>query len=305
MNRKPVVVGIGELLWDVFPHGPQLGGAPGNFAMHVAKLGGEAHLISAVGKDELGQRAIQLLERRGVDCEGVAVQDDCPTGRVDITLDAEGQATFKFAKQIPWDHLVWTEVMGKLATQADAICFGTLGQRTAQSHETTMRFVDACRPGIRKIFDANLRPDSYSPEVIKTCLAASNAMKLNEEELPEIASMLNLPGGSEEELVRELADRYELNLIALTRGSRGSLLFHDDQVFEGSTKPVEVIDTVGAGDSFTATLLMGFFAGIEPAKLNQLANEVAAYVCSQPGATPELPDELLQAFTNGEHQFQS
>lgn len=294
MNDDPLLVGIGEVLWDCFPQGRHLGGAPGNLLLHAASFGAEAHLVSAVGDDDLGREALALLTRGEVACKEVAIRADRATGQAFISLDSEGQANFRFGDQIPWDDLQWSESLGQLAGQADLVVFGSLAQRSARSHETTLRFLEACRPDSVRLFDANLRPPHYRRETILASLGRANALKVNEQELPIVADFLKLPPASDEALVRRIADDYELDLIALTLGSRGSVVFHKGELVGTEGESVEVVDTVGAGDAFTACLLTGLYKGEELASVCSRANRLAAFVCGQSGAVPALPAHFLR-----------
>jgi len=291
---SPVVVGLGEVLWDVFPDGAHFGGAPANFACHAAGLGAKAWMVSAVGVDDLGERAIETLRSRGVECEHVARDPDHATGRVLVTLNAAGQASYEFAPDAAWDHLPWSDSLASLAAGCDAICFGTLGQRSVGSQETIRRLVEAVPRDALRVFDVNLRQRFYSRETIESSLRMASALKLNDEELPIVTEFCGVQGGSPRELLRALMTRYSLRLVALTRGPAGSLLLAGDLEDECPAPPTTVVDTVGAGDSFTAALVSGFVRGMPLGVINRHANAVAAFVCSQNGATPKLPPHLLQ-----------
>ena len=291
MNAS-VIAGIGEVLWDVFPDAAHFGGAPANFACHAASLGAEAWMVSAVGADELGDRALSALRLRNVECAKVAYDPRHATGRVLVTLNDIGQASYEFAADTAWDHLEWSDELGPLAARCDAKCFGTLGQRSPISRETIRRFVEATPQTALRIFDVNLRQRFYDAETIRASLQIATALKLNDEELPIVGELCGLHAVTPREMLIELATNYDLRLTALTRGPRGSLLLAGSEEDECSAPPTTVVDTVGAGDAFTATLVSGFLRSLPLAAINRHANAVAAYVCSQNGATPPLPKKL-------------
>jgi len=290
MNEQiSAIVGLGEILWDVFPDGPRFGGAPANFACHVSSLGGSAEMVSAVGRDELGQQALTELRKRGVGTAAVHRHEDRPTGIVTVSLDAAGGASYQFAADTAWDALPWSEHLARLAERTSAVSFGTLGQRSERSGQTIRRFVRATPPPALRVFDVNLRPPFVSDSVILESLAMSNVLKLNDEELPALAALCGL-SGSEVDVLRQVVDRFALQAVALTRGPRGALLMRDGQLSEHPGIETEVVDTVGAGDAFTAVLTLGLLEGRDLEAINRGACRVAAFVCSQSGATPELPD---------------
>ncbi len=293
LKSRPSVVGIGEILWDVFPDRSCFGGAPANFASHVAALGAEAAMVSAVGRDELGDRAISELTARNV-ATGFVARSDRPTGTVEVVLDAEGKADYVFAADTAWDSLAWSPELDALARETDAVCFGTLGQRDARSCGMIQRFVAATPPDCLRVFDVNLRQHFYNDDVIEDSLFLANVLKLNDEEIdtvdPEGAGLEPV------ERLRALCRKYELKLAALTRGAQGALLVGLKECVDLPALQAEVVDTVGAGDSFTATVVAGLLAGVDLATVGARACEIAAFVCGQPGATPELPASLRNPF---------
>lgn len=288
------IVGLGEILWDVFPDGARFGGAPANFACSASGLAAGSARVSmagAVGSDDLGRRALAEFIARGVDVSAVAVLPQ-PTGRVDVTVDAAGQASYVFAPDCAWDNVPWSDSLAGRAADTSAVCFGTLGSRGATSLATIRRFIAAVPSPALRILDINLRPPFWSPDGIRESLAFANIVKCNDEELPVVAEILGL-SGSPEAILRQLVDRHALRLAALTRGAKGSLLVTAD----GSSSdlpgtPVDVIDTVGAGDAFTAAVTLGLLAGWPLSKLHAHAERVAAYVCTQRGGTPPIPADL-------------
>ena len=288
----PVIAGIGEVLWDVFPDAAHFGGAPANFACHAASLGAESWMVSAVGADELGDRALESLHQRGVECGQVGRATHYATGRVLVTLNAASQASYEFAADTAWDHLAWSDELAALAGRCDAVCFGTLGQRSPVSRETIRRFVEATPQTALRIFDVNLRQRFYDAEAIRASLQIATALKLNDEELPIVGELCGLHAVTPREMLIELATTFDLRLAALTRGPRGSLLLAASEEDECPAPPTTVVDTVGAGDAFTSTLVSGFLRRLPLNTINRHANAVASYVCSQNGATPPLPPAL-------------
>jgi len=292
------VIGIGEVLWDILPGGKQLGGASANFAYHAQMLGAEAWLISRVGNDLLGSEILERLCAMQMPSECVEMDPAAPTGTVSIELSSDGHPNFSIRENVAWDHIAASEYARKMVAQADVVCFGSLAQRHEISRATIQSLVASTRAEALRIFDANLRQNFFSLEVIETSLQLANVLKLNDEELPVLAKFFGLSGGTEEQIA-ELARRFDLRLVALTCGAHGSLFYSQGTYSLAKGLPARVVDTVGAGDSFTAMLAMGLLAGWELDRINRRANEVAAYVVSQPGAMPKLPAHLclFQAFS--------
>ena len=290
-SSRPLVVGIGEVLWDLLPSGKQLGGAPANFAYHAQQLGARGAVVSAVGKDALGDELLARLRELGLDTRHVTADWRRPTGTVSVTLDAAGVPSYVIHEKVAWDALVFNAALRDLARSADVMCFGTLAQRTATSRDCISDTLDQS-PGIC-IFDINLRQHYYSRDVIESSLIEAPVMKINDEELAVVARLFDLSGPAD--LLRMLFDRYEMGLIAVTRGGRGSILYpQDGEPLEHPGVPVtNLVDTVGAGDAFTAALAIGLLRNEPLDRVNAAANRLAAYVCSQPGATPAIPPELL------------
>jgi fructokinase len=296
MPHRRVIVGLGEVLWDVFPDGPRFGGAPANFTSTAAALApGECdvHMISAVGRDDLGRRALELLQRRGVNTSCVAVVDR-PTGQVLVRLDAAGQPSYEISEGAAWDNIEWTHQLRQVATTAEAVCFGTLGQRSETSRRTIQRFVEATPENCLRVFDVNLRPPSWTEEIVLRSLELANVVKLNDAELAELAPVLDL-SGTLDDMLSHLIRRFSLRVVALTRGEDGALLVSaSGESSDLPSQPTAVADTVGAGDAYTAALAIGLLRGHSIETINAWAIRVAAFVCSQAGATPALPDELRE-----------
>lgn len=283
------VIGIGELLFDVFPAGKKLGGAPVNFAYHVQQLGLDSLAVSAIGKDPLGDEIMTLLEQK--DIKGYVPRVDAPTGTVQVSLDAEGVPTFTIMEDVAWDRIPFSEELGKEASHCSAICFGSLAQRSATSHETIRRVVNMAPKEALIIFDINLRQHFYSKDLIKESLRECNILKINETEFELVMPLL----GSKETDYRKgsewLMKEYEINTVILTCGAEGSYIFADDFVSFEPTPKVEVVDTVGAGDSFTAAFCASLLKGESMKAAHRKAVEVSAYVCTQTGAMPVLPKD--------------
>jgi fructokinase len=294
-DRKFTVVGLGELLWDLLPSGKQLGGAPANFAYITNLLGDAGIPASRVGEDDLGNEAINRL--CGLQVNSAFVQRDPlhPTGTVKVELDAAGQARFEIMQPVAWDFLEWTNEWNPLASQCDALCFGSLAQRSPQSHATILHFVRATRSEAIRVFDVNLRQDFYSKEVITESMKLASIVKLNHEELPRIMRLLELENATVRDAARTLLSSFGLKLVCITRGDAGSLLMSRAEYSEHSGFKVKVADTVGAGDAFTATLVHGYLRQQSLAQINETANLVGAWVASQSGGMPTPKTSLQQA----------
>jgi fructokinase len=300
-ESRPLVVGIGEVLWDVYPDGAHLGGAPANFACHAAALGAESWIVSAVGAvgaDDLGDRAVEQLGALGVRVDYIARDREHATGRVNVALDADKRPTFEIATDAAWDHIPWTRGMEALAARADAVCFGTLAQRSPGSRDTIARFLRATRPSALRMFDVNLRQHYHDRDTIERSLELASAVKLNEDELPVVASLCGIRAAGTPATLKALARQYGLRLAALTRGPDGAILVAGHEESSEPAPPVHVVDTVGAGDAFTAALVCDFLRGLPLAEVNRRANAVAAFVCSVAGATGRLPASLSAEFVS-------
>jgi fructokinase len=291
---RQTVVGLGEILWDVFPDGAHFGGAPANFACSVAELCGggmEVYIVGSVGRDDLGRRAVELLRGHGVDTSCVSTVDR-PTGQVLVQLDEAGRPSFEIAADTAWDNLASCDELQQLAARADAVCFGTLGQRSDVSRRTIQSCMRATRPDGLRILDINLRPPFWNKEIVVQSLELANILKLNDTELPTVAEALGWKGTADE-LVERLMDAFSLQVVALTRGADGALLRSaSGETSDLPSQPVTVVDTVGAGDAYTAVLVIGMLQGLPLETINAWGNRVASFVCSQAGATPHIPDYL-------------
>lgn len=295
MTRKMLIAGIGEVLWDVYPDAARFGGAPANFACHAAALGADAWMVSAVGTDDLGDRAIETLAHAGVHHETVARDDAHETGQVRVAVDLDGQPTYEFAPDTAWDNLEWSADLESLAPRCDAVCFGTLAQRSVKSRATIQRFIQAKSSDALLMFDVNLRQHFYDRDVIEQSLGLASAVKLNEDELPIVADLCGIERSALPKMLRDIMSRFDLRLGALTCGADGAVIMAGNEESTYPALPTKVVDTVGAGDAFTATLVSDFLRGRKLVDINRRANAVASYVCSQPGAVMALPRELRDA----------
>ncbi len=297
-DGRPIVVGLGEVLWDLLPGGKQFGGAPANFAYHAQALGARAYVVSCVGADALGEEILGRLDALALSRDCVAVDAAHPTGTVSVELDAGGRPTYVIHENVAWDFLRPGPAMLSLAKAADAVCFGSLAQRSAVSRATIRDFLAATGKNCLRIFDINLRQHYFDAGIIAASLSRATVLKLNDEELPVVAELLSI-SGAEEEMLGTLCRRFDLRLIALTKGAQGSLLFSPAGSSAQPGLAVEVADTVGAGDAFTAALGMGMLAGLRLDVINAHANRVARYVCSQRGATPPMSADLRRFYCGG------
>ncbi len=290
---KQQIVGLGEILWDVFPDGPRFGGAPANAACSAAELAGEnarVVMVSGVGEDPLGEEALAALYAHGVDVRGVQ-RNRWSTGRVDVTLDAAGMASYHFAEDSAWDHLAWSEESAQLAAETSAVCFGTLGQRHEEARRFIRAFVKAVPDSALRVLDVNLRPPYDDDRVILESLELCNVLKLNDEELPRVATLCRCHGGPVD-VMHELAERYHLKAIALTRSAAGAVLLCRGRLSDRGGRPVTVADTVGAGDAYTAAMMLGLLAGHDVDAINAWAIDVASHACGVAGGTMPFPHEL-------------
>lgn len=295
-DRSPVIAALGEILWDLFPDGARFGGAPANFAHHAASFNAEVWLVSGVGNDPLGNEAVQNLTRSALNLKHVSVMDSYPTGSVQITLNSKGEADYRFGEDEAWDHLDVSPTLDELAVRCDAVCFGTLGQRHQDSRKVIERFIHLTNKKCFRVLDLNLRSPYIDPMVVHTSLNLANVLKLNDEELDYLASQFALPGKTHQARVQELADRFDLQAVALTLGAQGAILYRDGMFFHVEAGRVEVADTVGAGDAFTAVVVMGLVLGSDFNEVAKSACRVAEYVCGQSGATPIIPEAIVPTF---------
>jgi len=291
-SNQYTIIGLGEILWDLLPEGKHPGGAPANFAYHAASLGNRGIIASRVGTDTLGQQALSHLKQLDLTTAYVQTDTTYPTGTVRVQVDEQGQPDFTIRENVAWDYLEWTPLWQELAAQADAVCFGTLAQRSPHSRYTIRRFLQATRSNTLRIFDVNLRQSFYSTEVLAESLNLAKMVKLNDDELPEVMNTLGLKSGNARICARRLIDDYQLKLVCVTRGERGSLLITEAEIVEHSGFRITVADTVGAGDAFTAALAHYYLRNASLEKISEAANRLGAWVAAQVGATPAIDRQV-------------
>ena len=293
MQNKRYIVGLGEALWDVLPEGKKLGGAPANFAYHAGQfLGQDSTLaVSALGEDKLAEETVASLEEHGL--RYLMPRVPYPTGTVQVTLDGEGIPTYDIKENVAWDNIPFNSEIEAVARNCRAVCFGSLAQRNVVSRETISRFLELTPADCMKIFDINLRQQFYTKEVIDQSFKRCNVLKINDEELVLIARMFGYQGLDIEDKCWLIIGKYDLDMLVLTCGTNGSYVFTPGLVSFQPTPVVEVADTVGAGDSFTGSFCAAILAGKSVKEAHELAVEVSAYVCTQNGAMPQLPQSLL------------
>lgn len=289
------IAGIGEILWDLLPEGRQLGGAPANFAYQTQALGADSLVITRLGADELGRETLRRLTAAGIDVRLIQHDPVAPTGTASVQLASDGQPHFIIHEDVAWDRLEVTPAAVQALSGIHAVCFGTLAQRTASASAAVQALVDATPAGAVRVFDLNLRQHYHSPQVIERSLELATVLKLNETELPALARQFNLSGSPQDQL-DQLLRRFQLDLIALTLGSQGSMLASPQAFSHHPGLPVQVVDTVGAGDAFTAALTLGLLANWPLDEIHPFANELARHVCAHAGATPPLPPALAHRF---------
>ena len=284
------VIGIGEALWDVRPEGKKLGGAPANFAYHARQFGLEGIAVSAIGHDALGEEIVEAFEEHQLPYHMARVE--YPTGTVQVTLDAQGVPQYEIKTDVAWDNIPYDDELAALAGDCRAVYFGSLAQRSEVSRATIGAFLDAVPEDCLKVFDINLRQQFYTKEVLEASFRRCDILKINDEELETVSRMFDIPGAGLEEKGRHLFDRYNLKMLILTCGTNGSYVFHTGGMSFQGTPKVEVADTVGAGDSFTGAFIGSILQGKPVAAAHETAVKVSAYVCTQKGAMPEVPEEL-------------
>ncbi len=284
-----VTVGIGELLWDEYPGGRQIGGAPSNFAYQCQNLGAEAYVVSTVGVDDAGRDLLEELHRKEVNRSFISIDHRHPTGSVSVLLDSDGVPGYMIHEHVAWDFLPESDSLHELATRADAVCFGTLAQRSPSSRKSIQSFLSATHPECLRIFDINLRQHYYDLNLIEESLRVANVLKLNEEELAVVSKMFGW-SGEVHALLKTLAEAYSLEVIALTMAERGCIIrTHDQTVQQDGAIQEHVRDTVGAGDCFSAALTIGLLQETSLEGIAAKANQLASYVCTQAGGMPDMP----------------
>jgi fructokinase len=285
-----IIVGIGEILWDVFPSGKVLGGAPANFAYHVSQFGFDGRAVSAIGNDEPGDEIIDCLSKK--DFRYIIEKTPFPTGTVQVTLDEKGIPQYEICQKVAWDNIPFTTEMEELARNTKTVCFGSLAQRNEASRLTINKFLDLVPENALKIFDINLRQHFYSQELIDHSLSRCNILKINDDEVILVAKLFGWEDSSEMDICQKLLSDYSLRMLVLTKGTQGSYVITPDETSFKPTPLVKVADTVGAGDSFTAGFVASLLQGKSISEAHVTAVEVSAYVCTQKGAMPVLPESI-------------
>ncbi len=289
-----IIVGMGEALWDVLPEGKKIGGAPANFAYHVAPYGVPSCVVSAIGDDKLGAEIIENFNAKGL--QQLIETVPYPTGTVQVEIDQAGIPQYEIKENVAWDNIPYTARLENLAQRTRAVCFGSLAQRSVVSRTTINRFLDAMPhdndPLV--VFDVNLRQGFYNKDILCNSMKRCNILKINDEELVTVSRMFGYPGIDLQDKCWILLGKYNLKMLILTCGINGSYVFTPGNVSFHPTPLVEVADTVGAGDSFTAAFISSILKGKTVPEAHKRAVETSAFVCTQQGAMPLLPAELTQ-----------
>jgi fructokinase len=302
VKESRLILGIGELLWDLLPSGPRLGGAPANFTVMAGRLGNHAVMLSRIGRDDLGRNAVEILDPLPIDTSHIQVDPAHETGRVTVELDAAGQATYVIHQPAAWDALELTDDWVQLAERADAICFGSLAQRAIESRQTLQTLAAQTPSTCVRVFDVNLRAPFYSGEILQESLELATVAKMNDAEVPLVLSLIGLPATEGPDALRLAASRLiaefpTLTLVAITCGAHGSLLVSRREWHQHPGLPTTVADTIGAGDAFTAALTHYLLRGAPLATLNEAGNRWGSWLASQHGAMPPLPPETRANLT--------
>jgi fructokinase len=287
-----IVVGMGEALWDVLPEGKKIGGAPANFAYHVSQFGLPGYVVSAVGDDALGKEIVENFTSKGLN--QLIAEVPYPTGTVQVEIDQAGIPQYDIKENVAWDNIPYTDSLEALAKRTKAVCFGSLAQRNVVSRETINRFLDAMPQSDDSlvVFDVNLRQGFYNKEILCNSMSRCNILKINDEELVTVSRMFGYPGIDLQDKCWILLGKYNLKMLILTCGINGSYVFTPGNVSFQPTPKVEVADTVGAGDSFTAAFISSILKGRSVQEAHSRAVRTSAYVCTKKGAMPILPAEL-------------
>ena len=288
-SEKFKVIGLGEILWDIFPDNKQLGGAPTNFAYHASQLGADAQIISAIGKDKLGDEILQKLAQLKLSDEFIFINETKATGTVSITMDEQNQHQFTIEPEVAWDFIPHSKSLTKLAQHTDALCFGTLAQRHPVSQQTIYDFIKATPASTWRILDVNFRQNFYNREILKSALKLANVLKVNEEELWMVAQTIGFYAADENVALKILTNSYrQLQIVVLTKADKGCIVYSYEEQQEyqhsGYPTPIDFVDSVGAGDAFTAMFTIGLLKKQRLDTVIQQANQFAAKICSQRGA---------------------
>lgn len=294
MEMNDIVVGMGEALWDVLPEGKKIGGAPANFAYHVSQFGLPSCVVSAIGNDALGKEIVENFTSKGLN--QLIAEVPYPTGTVQVEIDQAGVPQYEIKENVAWDNIPYTAPLEALAEKTKAVCFGSLAQRNVVSRNTINRFLDAMSGNDDNliVFDVNLRQGFYNKEILCNSMKRCNILKINDEELVTVSRMFGYPGIDLQDKCWILLGKYNLKMLILTCGINGSYVFTPGNVSFQPTPKVDVADTVGAGDSFTAAFIASILKGKSVAEAHSLAVQTSAFVCTKKGAMPILPPELTR-----------
>lgn len=291
-KMKKLIIGLGEVLWDVLPEGKKLGGAPANFAYFTQQFGNDAIAVSAIGNDDLGGETIEALNSNGL--KFITPRVNFPTGSVSVKLDAQGVPTYTINQGVAWDNIPFTDEMEKAAGKCDAVCWGTLAQRSETSRNSINKFINFTSDECLRIFDINLRGNFYTKDIIKESLNKCKVLKINDEEFPIVTELFGYGKPAYQDGCQHFMKDFYIETIILTCGATGSYAFTaNGECSYIETPKVKVADTVGAGDSFTGTFCSAILANLPIKEAHRLAVEVSAYVCTQNGAMPKLPEDFI------------
>ena len=293
MKKIFKVLGVGEILWDVFPSGKKLGGAPTNFAYHISALGHEGVIVSRIGNDDYGREIVEQLISLSLVTDYLQIDGERETGIVEVSIDSNNQPNYIIKEDVAWDFIQWDSKFDTLLETTDAICFGTLAQRRRVSRNTIITLLEKASKDAVKVCDINLRQSFYSKGIISDSLKIADIIKLNSDEIELIRDMLNISSKySEEELCRYLIDIYDLKLICITKGEEGSTLIDDNTSFHSPSFPYKLADRVGAGDAFSAAVIIGYLNEEPIDVISTRANQLASWVTSKQGGTPVYDSEI-------------
>lgn len=286
MGKTLTAIGIGEILWDVLPGGKRIGGAPGNFVYHAKEFGAKPFVISAIGNDDFGVEIIKELKLKDIPVETIQINDK-PTGTVNVLINSQGEPEYTIHENVAWDYISFDESLQQISCKADIICFGTLAQRSRVSRETIKKILKAAKPEALIVYDINLRQHYFTKEIIENSLKQCNILKLNEDELPVLCNILKIAGKTELDKINILIEEFKLKLVAWTKGAEGSFLITPAENSYLPTPKVKVKNTVGAGDAFTAAMVVNYAEGIPLKEVHEKAVGLAAFICTSNGAMPK------------------
>jgi fructokinase len=292
-----VAIGLGELLWDLFPTGKKLGGAPANFAYHLNALGIESYPISSIGDDQLGTEILTAINSKSLSKKYLQINSNYPTGIVKIELNDSGIPNYNIIENVAWDYIKMSDDLVEIAKLCNVVCFGSLAQRSDVTKDTMNEFINYTSQNCIRLFDINLRQNYYTNQIIESSLQRSKVFKLNDDELHIVSSIFGF-SGTQESIVLQLMKNYCLEVLALTRGNEGSVLYFHDDTSEIKPKQMNIADTVGAGDAFTAGMAFGLLNQLNIERTHIIANNLASFVCSKRGATPTIDSEDLKKILN-------